>query len=255
MAEQTEIQEGTRVSLREALDDLPKDSLEGVTSALYHIREMAEKKEEGPRSLTQDELDERLPQVNKEVKDFLASLTQLQKAQKGKKKELPLADVLDGAKNLLEEAISETERESEFAAAREAAENVSDQAVLRTLWATAPGEFRREAVGNMVRAVTWEIVKDQSGLEDNPFLYILRLYKLGAARVDFYLVGEDPKKLEETVVIDFPLTVDNKKLLGCVSSGDKEVLYGHNWSERCSETKLISPQQERIILELSAVKK
>jgi len=80
----------------------------------------------------------------------------------------------------------------------------------------------------------WEIAKEETRIEENPFLPKLALYELGAFRIDIQETNG-----EEKLFVDLLLRTDKKTFLGCLAFGDGEsgeiVPYFHRIGEDCSQ--------------------
>jgi uncharacterized protein YdeI (YjbR/CyaY-like superfamily) len=66
--------------------------------------------------------------------------------------------------------------------------------------------------------------------------------------VDFYAMGVKPtyfRKMDEQekFVVDIPLKVGNKFLIGCYAHGDKEILFTHEWKEYCINLKPVKENE------------
>ncbi len=84
------------------------------------------------------------------------------------------------------------------------------------------------------RAAAYETIKDLPGFEKNPYIPLFNLFYQGAARMSFRQVDG-----AEEFVVDFPLIVDRRWILGCLAlgdgeTGDTEVLFAHQLEEDCS---------------------
>jgi hypothetical protein len=89
----------------------------------------------------------------------------------------------------------------------------------------------RDAAKCAARFVVFESAKDKLG-RPNPFSYLVELYGLGLKPTYFRKIEE-----QEKFVVDVPLKVDGKFLLGCYAHGDKEILFSHEWKEYCTNLK------------------
>ncbi|MDE1725325.1 MAG: DUF2203 family protein [Thaumarchaeota archaeon] len=92
----------------------------------------------------------------------------------------------------------------------------------------------RDAAKYAARYAVFESVKEKLG-GINPFEYVIELYLLGLRPTYFRKIGET-----EQFVIDFPLKLDGKNVLGCYLYGDKEISFTHNWIEYCTNLKHLS---------------
>lgn len=89
----------------------------------------------------------------------------------------------------------------------------------------------RDAAKYASRFVVFESAKDKLG-STNPFSYLMELYALGLKPTYFRKIDE-----QEKFVVDFPLKVGEKFLIGCYVDGDKEILFIHEWKEYCTNLK------------------
>jgi hypothetical protein len=81
---------------------------------------------------------------------------------------------------------------------------------------------------NLNKATSSETVRDRRPL--NPYSFLVQLYALGAARIDYRQVNSQMK-----FVVDFPLEVEGRKVLGCFVPGEERIAHYHGWTEDCSE--------------------
>jgi hypothetical protein len=93
----------------------------------------------------------------------------------------------------------------------------------------------RDAAKYVARFVAFESAKNKLG-NTNPFSYLVELYSMGLKPTYFRKIDE-----QERFVVDLPLKVDGKFLLGCYAHGDKEIIFLHEWKEYCTNLK---PVQE-----------
>jgi len=89
----------------------------------------------------------------------------------------------------------------------------------------------RDAAKCAARFVAFESAKDKLG-SPNPFSYLVELYALGLKPTYFRKIDE-----KEKFVVDMPLKVNGKSLLGCYAHGDKEILFSHGWKDYCTNLK------------------
>lgn len=89
----------------------------------------------------------------------------------------------------------------------------------------------RDAAKYASRFVAFESAKDKLG-SPNPFSYLIELYALGLKPTYFRKIGDDEK-----FVVDIPLKINGKTLLGCYAHGDKEIQFSHEWKEYCTNLK------------------
>jgi hypothetical protein len=89
----------------------------------------------------------------------------------------------------------------------------------------------RDAAKCAARFVAFESAKDKLG-SLNPFSYLIELYSLGIKPTYFRKIDE-----KEKFVVDLPLKVNGKYLLGCYAHGDKEILFSHEWKDYCINLK------------------
>lgn len=81
---------------------------------------------------------------------------------------------------------------------------------------------------NLNKATSSETVRDRRPL--NPYNFLVKLYALGAAGIDYRRVNGQMK-----FVVDFPLLVEGRKVLGCFVPGEERIAHYHDWTEDCSE--------------------
>lgn len=89
----------------------------------------------------------------------------------------------------------------------------------------------RDAAKYAARFIAFESAKDALG-SANPFSDIVELYKMGLKPTYFRKIND-----QERFVVDFPLKIDGKFLIGCYTHGDKEILFTHDWKEYCTDLK------------------
>ncbi|MDE1727556.1 MAG: hypothetical protein KGI02_06010 [Thaumarchaeota archaeon] len=98
----------------------------------------------------------------------------------------------------------------------------------------------RDAAKYAARYAAFESVKEKLG-GNNPFEYVIELYSMGLKPTYFRKIEE-----QEKFVIDFPLYVDGKNILGCYLHGDKEMSFTHQWIDYCTNLKPVSnPESKR----------
>lgn len=98
----------------------------------------------------------------------------------------------------------------------------------------------RDAAKYAARYAAFESVKENFG-GTNPFEYVLELYSMGLKPTYFRKVDD-----QEKFVVDFPLKMDNKNMIGCYLYGDKEISFIHKWIEYCTNLKSkINPEFTR----------
>ncbi len=98
----------------------------------------------------------------------------------------------------------------------------------------------RDAAKYAARYAVCESVKDKFG-GNNPFEHVIELYSMGLKPTYFRKVEE-----QEKFVVDFPLNLDGKNVLGCYLHGDKEVSFTHNWIDYCVHLKPVNnPELKR----------
>lgn len=97
------------------------------------------------------------------------------------------------------------------------------------------GETARDAAQDAAkyaaRFVLLESVKDKLG-NKNPFSHIIELYSMGVKPTYFRKIEE-----QEKFVIDLPLKIDSKYLVGCYLHGDTEIIFSHEWKEYCTNLR------------------
>ena len=89
----------------------------------------------------------------------------------------------------------------------------------------------RDAAKCAARFVAYESAKEKLG-NLNPFSYLIELYALGLKPTYFRKINE-----KEKFVVDLPLKVNGKFLLGCYAHGDNEILFSHDWKDYCINLK------------------
>ncbi|MDE1770387.1 MAG: hypothetical protein KGI28_07555 [Thaumarchaeota archaeon] len=89
----------------------------------------------------------------------------------------------------------------------------------------------RDAAKYAARYAAFESVKEKLG-GTNPFEYVIELYSMGLRPTYFRKVGE-----QEKFVVDFPLKIDDKNMIGCYLHGDKEISFTHQWIDYCTNLK------------------
>ena len=89
----------------------------------------------------------------------------------------------------------------------------------------------RDAAKYAARYMAFESVKDKLG-GINPFEYVIELYSMGLRPTYFRKVDE-----QEKFVVDFPLHIDSKNVIGCYLHGDKEISFTHQWIDYCTNLK------------------
>ncbi len=94
----------------------------------------------------------------------------------------------------------------------------------------------RDAAKYAARFVAFESAKEKLG--KNPFGYLMELYTLGLKPTYFRKIND-----QERFVVDFPLKVGDKFLIGCYAYGDKEILFTHGWKEYCSNLKPLTENE------------
>lgn len=73
-----------------------------------------------------------------------------------------------------------------------------------------------------------ELVRNIQGFNYNIMEPFIGLYEIGLKPLDFRFVG-DKEKFVERFVVDFPLNINGKRMLGCYVHGDEEILWLHPW--------------------------
>ena len=92
-------------------------------------------------------------------------------------------------------------------------------------------DVARDAAKYAARYAAFESVKEKFG-GINPFEYVIELYSMGLRPTYFRKIDE-----QEKFVVDFPLKVDGKNVIGCYLHGDKEILFAHQWIDYCTNLK------------------
>jgi len=91
----------------------------------------------------------------------------------------------------------------------------------------------RDAAKYAARYAVFESVKEKFG-EINPFEYVIELYSMGLKPTYFRKIEE-----QEKFIVDFPLIVDGKNVIGCYLHGDKEISFTHQWIDYCTNLKSV----------------
>lgn len=98
----------------------------------------------------------------------------------------------------------------------------------------------RDAAKYAARYAVFESVKEKLG-GTNPFEPVIELYAMGLRPTCFRKVDG-----QEKFVVDFPLSVDGKNVIGCYLHGDKEISFTHQWIDYCTNLKPLSnPESKR----------
>jgi hypothetical protein len=98
----------------------------------------------------------------------------------------------------------------------------------------------RDAAKYAARYAAFESVKEKLG-GPNPFEFLIELYSIGLRPTYFRKLND-----QEKFVVDIPLNIDGKNLIGCYLQGDKEILFTHQWIEYCANLKPITnPELKR----------
>jgi hypothetical protein len=92
-------------------------------------------------------------------------------------------------------------------------------------------DVARDAAKYAARYAAFESVKEKLG-GINPFEYVIELYSMGLRPTYFRKIDE-----QEKFVVDFPLKVDGKNVIGCYMHGDKEISFTHQWIDYCANLK------------------
>ena len=92
----------------------------------------------------------------------------------------------------------------------------------------------RDAAKYAARYAAFESVKEKLG-GTNPFEYVIELYSMGLRPTYFRKVDE-----QEKFVVDFPLKVGDKNVIGCYLQGDKQISFTHQWIEYCMNLKPVN---------------
>ena len=95
----------------------------------------------------------------------------------------------------------------------------------------------RDAAKYAARYMAFESVKDKLN-NVNPFGHIIELYSVGLRPTYFRMIDA-----QEKFVVDFPMKIGTRFLLGCYVHGDKEILFTHEWKEYCRNLKSIKEQE------------
>ncbi len=98
----------------------------------------------------------------------------------------------------------------------------------------------RDAAKYAARYAAFESVKEKLG-GNNPFEHVIELYSMGLKPTYFRKVEG-----QEKFVVDFPLYIDEKNILGCYLHGDKEISFTHQWIDYCTTLKPVNnPESKR----------
>jgi len=89
-------------------------------------------------------------------------------------------------------------------------------------------EFSLLAVRHATRDVSFALVSDQEGFKNNPYRFLMEIYKLGLVPKGLKKEWEG-KKLVEKFVIAFPLEIDDQHLIGYFKEGSKDLLFHNNF--------------------------
>ena len=89
----------------------------------------------------------------------------------------------------------------------------------------------RDAAKYAARFIAFESAKDKLR-NTNPFSYLIDLYTMGLKPTYFRKIDE-----QERFVVDLPLKVGGKFVLGCYAHGDKEIVFSHEWKEYCTNLR------------------
>ncbi len=92
-------------------------------------------------------------------------------------------------------------------------------------------DVARDAAKYASRYAAFESVKEKLG-GTNPFEYVIELYSMGLRPTYFRKIDE-----QEKFVVDFPLKIDTKNVIGCYLHGDKEISFTHQWIDYCTNLK------------------
>lgn len=222
---------------RECLS-LPPERQEGVMKVLTRLQEMEKK---WFKLRTPEELNQIIPQVNEAARRLSNALKQKPPKKWPQKFEFlagPRSENWARFKHLLKvggrsdeknAARGEAHRMVSLPARRAAKEALSTY--YSELHETASKHISY-AITEAGRYVSWEVVRDQPGFENNLYDHLFSLYEMGAVDVMFRKVNG-----REKLVIHFPLKLFGvTPILGCVVAGDKEVRYYHPWNRDCSSS-------------------
>lgn len=86
----------------------------------------------------------------------------------------------------------------------------------------------RDAAKYAARYVAYESARDAMK-SPNPFSPIVDLYLLGLKPTYFRRMAD-----QERFVVDIPIKMGGKDVLGCYVQGDVEILFAHQWKDYCS---------------------
>ena len=242
------------ITLPKACLTLPPDCQEGVRDVLNRLQRM---KEEGSwfKVRTPEELNLLIPQVQEHAKNIFDGLRQYKNADNSwdAARNVARSTAWDATRGTDREAARETARKAAWNAALGVTRDAAWNAAGPASWGTAR-DAAWNAAGDAARAAAWEVVKDFSDFEINPFSPLLSLYELGAVGYEFHQVEKTAgnEDLEEMLIVHFPLKLKyGRPVLACLAfsdgrTGDKTVQYIHPWEKHCSEITLLNalPQRE-----------
>jgi Uncharacterized conserved protein (DUF2203) len=95
-------------------------------------------------------------------------------------------------------------------------------------------DVARDAAKYAARYIVFESVKENLG-GTNPFEYVIELYAIGLKPTYFRKMDE-----QEKFVVDFPLKVNDKNVIGCYLHGDTEISFTHQWIDYCTNLKPVN---------------
>lgn len=97
----------------------------------------------------------------------------------------------------------------------------------------------RDAAKYAARYAVFESVKETLG-GINPFEYVVELYLMGLKPTYFRkVVGQ------EKFVVDFPLSLEGKNVIGCYLHGDKEISFTHQWIDYCTNLRPLNNSESK----------
>lgn len=97
----------------------------------------------------------------------------------------------------------------------------------------------RDAAKYAARYAVFESVKENLG-QANPFEYVIELYAMGLRPTYFRTVDG-----QEKFIVDFPIIVNGKNVLGCYLHGDNEISFTHNWIDYCTNLKSVNNSESK----------
>ena len=235
----------TEKELRLKVRSLDEEIEKRVNAELERIKAIKYFKPE--RSL--DEANSLIPKVEEIINNYMHALKPWKKGRTWNAAEnVARATARDVARDVVRTTAWDVASDAAWDVARGVAWNEASYALRDALRDVARGKTWNEAYNATRDAawdaaryaawdVAWTVVSDLPGFENNPFNYVIQLYEMGLKPTNFRRVDG-----QERYVVDFPLKIDGKSLLGCYAHGDKEILWTHEWKDYCKNLKAIKPK-------------